>query len=129
MLFFVTFKGFDNNGGMSGPRSTRQSNPEEHASHYFNSFSKDMLVQVRFKAERTIRSTKVSRITPQRTRLKRIHTSIKGGQVPVCSECSKPFAAFGRQTFCSFPFSFSSNQTSALRCGWVCCLYSQQPEL
>uniref|UniRef100_A0A3B5MGG3 DOP1 leucine zipper like protein A n=1 Tax=Xiphophorus couchianus TaxID=32473 RepID=A0A3B5MGG3_9TELE len=37
--------GFDNNGGMSGPRSTRQSNPEEHASHYFNSFSKDMLVQ------------------------------------------------------------------------------------
>ncbi|XP_015243900.1 PREDICTED: protein dopey-1 isoform X2 [Cyprinodon variegatus] len=28
-----------------GPRSTRQSNPEEHASHYFNSFSKDMLVQ------------------------------------------------------------------------------------
>ncbi|XP_028985339.1 protein dopey-1 isoform X2 [Betta splendens] len=28
-----------------GPRSTRQSNPEEHASHYFNAFSKDMLVQ------------------------------------------------------------------------------------
>ncbi|XP_056261992.1 protein dopey-1 isoform X3 [Pseudoliparis swirei] len=28
-----------------GPRSTRQSNPEEHASHYFNTFSKDMLVQ------------------------------------------------------------------------------------
>ncbi|XP_041842949.1 protein dopey-1 isoform X2 [Melanotaenia boesemani] len=28
-----------------GPRSTRQSNPEEHASHYFNSYSKDMLVQ------------------------------------------------------------------------------------
>ncbi|XP_034085309.1 protein dopey-1 isoform X2 [Gymnodraco acuticeps] len=28
-----------------GPRSTRQSNPEEHASQYFNSFSKDMLVQ------------------------------------------------------------------------------------
>ncbi|KAK5609388.1 Protein dopey-1 [Crenichthys baileyi] len=37
--------GFDNNGGIIGPRSTRQSNPEEHASHYFNSFSKDMLVQ------------------------------------------------------------------------------------
>lgn len=37
--------GFDNNGGILGPRSTRQSNPEEHASHYFNSFSKDMLVQ------------------------------------------------------------------------------------
>ncbi|XP_024861036.1 protein dopey-1 isoform X1 [Kryptolebias marmoratus] len=37
--------GFDNNGGITGPRSTRQSNPEEHASHYFNSFSKDMLVQ------------------------------------------------------------------------------------
>lgn len=32
-----------------GPRSTRQSNPEEHASQYFNTFSKDMLVQVRFK--------------------------------------------------------------------------------
>uniref|UniRef100_A0A8C2ZI72 DOP1 leucine zipper like protein A n=1 Tax=Cyclopterus lumpus TaxID=8103 RepID=A0A8C2ZI72_CYCLU len=28
-----------------GPRSTRQSNLEEHASHYFNTFSKDMLVQ------------------------------------------------------------------------------------
>ncbi|KAM3614986.1 uncharacterized protein V6R79_021820 [Siganus canaliculatus] len=37
--------GFDNNGVMTGPRSTRQSNPEEHASHYFNTFSKDMLVQ------------------------------------------------------------------------------------
>ncbi|TKS81683.1 Protein dopey-1 [Collichthys lucidus] len=37
--------GFDNNGGMIGPRNTRQSNPEEHASHYFNTFSKDMLVQ------------------------------------------------------------------------------------
>ncbi|CAJ1061967.1 protein dopey-1 isoform X2 [Xyrichtys novacula] len=37
--------GFDNNGVMIGPRSTRQSNPEEHASHYFNTFSKDMLVQ------------------------------------------------------------------------------------
>lgn len=70
MFVFVTFKGFDNNGGMSGPRSTRQSNPEEHASHYFNSFSKDMLVQVRFKAERTIRSTKVSHITPKGRGLK-----------------------------------------------------------
>ncbi|XP_061144226.1 protein dopey-1 isoform X2 [Syngnathus typhle] len=28
-----------------GPRATRQSKPEEHASHYFNTFSKDMLVQ------------------------------------------------------------------------------------
>uniref|UniRef100_A0A8D0AEA6 DOP1 leucine zipper like protein A n=1 Tax=Sander lucioperca TaxID=283035 RepID=A0A8D0AEA6_SANLU len=37
--------GFDNNGVVIGPRSTRQSNPEEHASHYFNTFSKDMLVQ------------------------------------------------------------------------------------
>ncbi|XP_059195369.1 protein dopey-1 isoform X1 [Centropristis striata] len=37
--------GFDNNGVKIGPRSTRQSNPEEHASHYFNTFSKDMLVQ------------------------------------------------------------------------------------
>ncbi|KAM9309502.1 protein DOP1A isoform 2-T2 [Pholidichthys leucotaenia] len=37
--------GFDNNGVIIGPRSTRQSNPEEHASHYFNTFSKDMLVQ------------------------------------------------------------------------------------
>ncbi|CAB1424853.1 unnamed protein product [Pleuronectes platessa] len=37
--------GFDNNGVITGPRSTRQSNPEEHASHYFNNFSKDMLVQ------------------------------------------------------------------------------------
>ncbi|XP_032373683.1 protein dopey-1 isoform X4 [Etheostoma spectabile] len=37
--------GFDNNGVVIGPRSTRQSNPEELASHYFNTFSKDMLVQ------------------------------------------------------------------------------------
>ncbi|KAM6910103.1 protein DOP1A isoform 2-T2 [Xenentodon cancila] len=37
--------GFDNNGVIIGPRSTRQSNPEEHANHYFNTFSKDMLVQ------------------------------------------------------------------------------------
>lgn len=43
------FEGFDNNGVIIGPRSTRQSNPEEHASHYFNTFSKDMLVQVSFK--------------------------------------------------------------------------------
>lgn len=45
------FEGFDNNGVMIGPRSTRQSNPEEHASHYFNTFSKDMLVQVSFQAK------------------------------------------------------------------------------
>ncbi|KAM4771624.1 protein DOP1A [Rhinophrynus dorsalis] len=37
--------GFDNNGAVVGPRSTRQSNPEEHASYYFNTFSKDLLVQ------------------------------------------------------------------------------------
>ncbi|XP_061632895.1 protein dopey-1 isoform X3 [Phyllopteryx taeniolatus] len=37
--------GFDNNGLKTGPRTTRQSNPEEHACHYFNTFSKDMLVQ------------------------------------------------------------------------------------
>ncbi|XP_069462423.1 protein DOP1A isoform X2 [Ambystoma mexicanum] len=37
--------GFDNNGAITGPRSTRHSNPEEHATYYFNSFSKDMLVQ------------------------------------------------------------------------------------
>lgn len=45
------FEGFDNNGVKIGPRSTRQSNPEEHASQYFNTFSKDMLVQVRFQAK------------------------------------------------------------------------------
>lgn len=43
---FCVISGFDNNGGTIGPRSTRQSNPEEHASQYFNMFSKDMLVQV-----------------------------------------------------------------------------------
>ncbi|NXK75381.1 DOP1 protein, partial [Amazona guildingii] len=37
--------GFDNNGALIGPRSTRHSNPEEHASYYFNTFSKEMLVQ------------------------------------------------------------------------------------
>uniref|UniRef100_A0A3B3BGG5 DOP1 leucine zipper like protein A n=1 Tax=Oryzias melastigma TaxID=30732 RepID=A0A3B3BGG5_ORYME len=37
--------GFDNNGVTVGPRSTRQSNPEEHANLYFNTYSKDMLVQ------------------------------------------------------------------------------------
>ncbi|XP_025020681.1 protein dopey-1 isoform X2 [Python bivittatus] len=37
--------GFDNNGAIIGPRSTRHSNPEEHATYYFNAFSKEMLVQ------------------------------------------------------------------------------------
>ncbi|KAI4905247.1 hypothetical protein NFI96_024615, partial [Prochilodus magdalenae] len=37
--------GFDNNGVKIGPRNTRLSNPEEHATHYFNTYSKDMLVQ------------------------------------------------------------------------------------
>ncbi|XP_064411620.1 protein dopey-1 isoform X2 [Latimeria chalumnae] len=37
--------GFDNNGVLVGPRSTRHSNPEEHAVYYFTTFSKDMLVQ------------------------------------------------------------------------------------
>ncbi|KAM4693771.1 protein DOP1A [Discoglossus pictus] len=37
--------GFDNNWAIVGPRSTRQSNPEEHASYYFNTFSKELLVQ------------------------------------------------------------------------------------
>ncbi|XP_061572191.1 protein dopey-1 [Cololabis saira] len=37
--------GFDNNGVKIGPRSTRQSNPEDHANQYFSTFSKDMLVQ------------------------------------------------------------------------------------
>ncbi|XP_063168711.1 protein dopey-1 [Candoia aspera] len=37
--------GFDNNGAITGPRSTRHSNPEEHATYYFNTFSKEMLVQ------------------------------------------------------------------------------------
>jgi len=39
-------EGFDNNGALIGPRSTRHSNPEEHATYYFNAFSKEMLVQV-----------------------------------------------------------------------------------
>ncbi|XP_044532240.1 protein dopey-1 isoform X2 [Gracilinanus agilis] len=37
--------GFDNNGVIIGPRSTRHSNPEEHATYYFTTFSKEMLVQ------------------------------------------------------------------------------------
>uniref|UniRef100_A0A8C9RJK2 DOP1 leucine zipper like protein A n=1 Tax=Scleropages formosus TaxID=113540 RepID=A0A8C9RJK2_SCLFO len=37
--------GFDNNGVITGPRNTRLSSPEEHATDYFNTFSKDMLVQ------------------------------------------------------------------------------------
>ncbi|XP_048116314.1 protein dopey-1 isoform X3 [Alosa alosa] len=37
--------GFDNNGVKLGPRSTRHSNPEEHATLYFNTYSKDMLIQ------------------------------------------------------------------------------------
>ncbi|KAL2084817.1 hypothetical protein ACEWY4_020335 [Coilia grayii] len=37
--------GFDNNGVKIGPRSTRHSNPEEYATLYFNTYSKDMLVQ------------------------------------------------------------------------------------
>lgn len=43
---FCLFQGFDNNGAIIGPRSTRHSNPEDHATHYFNTFSKEMLVQV-----------------------------------------------------------------------------------
>ncbi|XP_073934948.1 protein DOP1A isoform X3 [Castor canadensis] len=37
--------GFDNNGAVVGPRSTRHSNPEEHATYYFTTFSKELLVQ------------------------------------------------------------------------------------
>ncbi|XP_063089205.1 protein dopey-1 isoform X3 [Cavia porcellus] len=37
--------GFDNNGTIVGPRSTRHSNPEEHATYYFTTFSKELLVQ------------------------------------------------------------------------------------
>uniref|UniRef100_A0A673VWI8 DOP1 leucine zipper like protein A n=1 Tax=Salmo trutta TaxID=8032 RepID=A0A673VWI8_SALTR len=37
--------GFDNNGVRTGPRSSRQINPEDHATQYFNAYSKDMLVQ------------------------------------------------------------------------------------
>ncbi|KAM8777846.1 protein DOP1A isoform 4-T4 [Rhynchonycteris naso] len=37
--------GFDNNGVIIGPRSTRHSNPEEHATYYFTTFSKELLVQ------------------------------------------------------------------------------------
>ncbi|XP_036752849.2 protein dopey-1 isoform X8 [Manis pentadactyla] len=37
--------GFDNNGAIIGPRSTRHSNPEEHATYYFSTFSKELLVQ------------------------------------------------------------------------------------
>ncbi|XP_036075643.1 protein dopey-1 isoform X4 [Rousettus aegyptiacus] len=37
--------GFDNNGAIIGPRSTRHSNPEEHAAYYFTTFSKELLVQ------------------------------------------------------------------------------------
>lgn len=36
--------GFDNNGVKAGPRSTRLSNPEEHVTHYFNTYSKEMLI-------------------------------------------------------------------------------------
>lgn len=43
---FRLLEGFDNNGALVGPRSTRHSNPEEHATYYFNTFSKEMLVQV-----------------------------------------------------------------------------------
>ena len=45
-LVFCLLEGFDNNGALIGPRSTRHSNPEEHATYYFNAFSKEMLVQV-----------------------------------------------------------------------------------
>ncbi|XP_053529723.1 protein dopey-1 isoform X3 [Ictalurus punctatus] len=37
--------GSDNNGVKTGPRNSRLSNPEEHATHYFNTYSKDLLVQ------------------------------------------------------------------------------------
>jgi hypothetical protein len=45
--FMIYFHGgFDNNGAVVGPRSTRHSNPEEHATYYFTTFSKELLVQV-----------------------------------------------------------------------------------
>lgn len=62
--FCLFFEGVDNNGGTVGPRSTRQSNPEEQASHYFNSFSKDMLVQVSRQAKCTSRSALASKTIP-----------------------------------------------------------------
>ncbi|GAA6069686.1 protein dopey-1 isoform X1, partial [Tachysurus ichikawai] len=37
--------GSDNNGVKTGPRNSRLSNPEENATHYFNTYSKDLLVQ------------------------------------------------------------------------------------
>ncbi|KAM9440083.1 protein DOP1A isoform 1-T2 [Clarias gariepinus] len=37
--------GSDNNGVKTGPRNSRLSNAEEYATHYFNTFSKDLLVQ------------------------------------------------------------------------------------
>lgn len=48
LITFVIYShgGFDNNGAIIGPRSTRHSNPEEHATYYFTTFSKELLVQV-----------------------------------------------------------------------------------
>lgn len=47
IYFAVCFHGgFDNNGAIIGPRSTRHSNPEEHATYYLTTFSKELLVQV-----------------------------------------------------------------------------------
>lgn len=47
IYFTICFHGgFDNNGAVIGPRSTRHSNPEEHATYYFTTFSKELLVQV-----------------------------------------------------------------------------------
>ena len=47
IYFTICFHGgFDNNGAIIGPRSTRHSNPEEHATYYFTTFSKELLVQV-----------------------------------------------------------------------------------
>lgn len=47
IYFVICFHGgFDNNGAIVGPRSTRHSNPEEHATYYFTTFSKELLVQV-----------------------------------------------------------------------------------
>lgn len=48
LIYFAIYfhGGFDNNGAIIGPRSTRHSNPEEHATYYFTTFSKELLVQV-----------------------------------------------------------------------------------
>lgn len=82
IYFAICFHGgFDNNGAIIGPRSTRHSNPEEHATYYFTTFSKELLVQVMNAFILFFGYSLITRVNKCKTRscLNWINSSLKGG--------------------------------------------------